>query len=181
MNKGNKLMKPFLDITKINENRKKLYKNPKIILAKLALRIEGFLDSDGSYSSINTNCIHTLQEDISIEYLTAIINSKLMSFVYSELFSGLRMSGGYFQFQAPQLRVLPIVKAPKEQQGKISSLVKKIMIYSEQRNEIGDKTTDEKARLEKEIKKLDEEIDQEIYKIYGLTKEEIKIVEESLK
>ena len=180
MNKGSKLMKPFLDITKISNNRRKLYKNPKIIIAKLALRIEGFLDRAGSYSSINTNCVHTPQEEISIEYLTAIINSKLMSFIYSELFSGLRMSGGYFQFQAPQLRVMPIVKASKKQQEKVLSLVKKIILLNESNYKIGDKKTDENARLKTEIEKIDNQIDQEVYNIYNLTKDEIKIVEGSL-
>ena len=31
------------------------------------------------------------------------------------------------------------------------------------------------------IQKLDDEIDQEVYKIYGITKEEQKIIEESLR
>ena len=48
-------------------------------------------------------------------------------------------------------------------------------------NEIKDKQTDEKARLEKEIQKIDNEIDQEAYKIYDITKEEQKIIEESLR
>ncbi len=48
-------------------------------------------------------------------------------------------------------------------------------------NELGDKQTDERKKIEKDIKETDEQIDQEVYKLYGLTKEEIKIVEESLK
>jgi len=39
----------------------------------------------------------------------------------------------------------------------------------------------EKERLERRIKDVDYEIDQEVYNLYGLTKEEIKIVEGSLK
>ena len=39
----------------------------------------------------------------------------------------------------------------------------------------------EKERLEQQIKNIDYEIDQEVYNLYGLTKEEIRIVEESLK
>ena len=38
---------------------------------------------------------------------------------------------------------------------------------------------DEKARLEREIANLDAEIDRDVYNIYGLTKEEIDIVEGS--
>jgi hypothetical protein len=48
-------------------------------------------------------------------------------------------------------------------------------------NEIGDKKTDERARIEDEIKKTDGEIDQLVYKIYGITEKEKKIIEESLK
>ena len=43
------------------------------------------------------------------------------------------------------------------------------------------KQTDSKAQLEKEIQTLDTEIDEKVYKLYGLTDKEIKIVEESLK
>jgi len=38
-----------------------------------------------------------------------------------------------------------------------------------------------KGKSEQQIKNVDYEIDQEIYKLYGLTKEEIKIIEESLR
>ncbi len=37
-------------------------------------------------------------------------------FLYWQLFGGLRMSGGYYQFQAPQLRVIPILRTAPEQQ-----------------------------------------------------------------
>ena len=43
------------------------------------------------------------------------------------------------------------------------------------------KQTDSKSQLEKEIQKLDSEIDEEIYKLYGITEEEKNIIKESLK
>lgn len=179
MNKGEQLKTPYLDTSKISENRKKLYKSPKIIISKLALRIEGFLD-EGCYASINTNCIHSPKKDVSLRYLAGIINSRLISFVYSELFSALRMSGGYFQFQAPQLRILPIIKAP-DPQDKVSSLVDKMLSLNMRLNEFGEKLTTERKKIEEEIKKTDAEIDKIVYELYELTPEEIKIVEESLK
>ena len=48
-------------------------------------------------------------------------------------------------------------------------------------NLFGDKKTSETSKIEEEIKKTDAEIDALVYKLYGLTQEEIKIVEESLK
>lgn len=176
-NKGKKLARPFLDTSKISDQRRNLYTSPKIIISKLALRIEGFLDAKGEYASINTNCIHTPQEGYSLKYLAGLINSKLISFVYSELFSGLRMGGGYFQFQAPQLRVLPIVGASDGEQRKVSALVDKIMLLYDDLNKIGDKKTDDRTIIEEEIDKIDAEIDNVIYEIYGITDKEKKIIE----
>ena len=181
MNKGERLFKPTLKLAKVNENRRELYTSSKIIIAKLALRIEGFVDVNGEYSSINTNCIHTPKNGIKLEYLAGIINSKMLSFIYSEIFSGLKMSGGYFQFQAPQLRILPIVIGSEQQQTKIVEFVKNIISLNQSLSKLKNKSTDEKARLEKEIKKLDAEIDEEIYKLYGITDKEKKIIEDNLK
>ena len=47
--------------------------------------------------------------------------------------------------------------------------------------EIGDKNTLEKQKIEQEIKKTDSEIDELVYELYGITQEEKKIIEESLK
>ena len=40
---------------------------------------------------------------------------------------------------------------------------------------------DKDVRIEEEIKKTDAEIDELVYRIYGITDEEKKIIEESLK
>jgi len=45
----------------------------------------------------------------------------------------------------------------------------------------GKPTGNEKETIERQIKNVDYEIDQEIYKLYGLAKEEIGIVENSLR
>jgi hypothetical protein len=104
-----------------------------------------------------------------------------MSFVYSQMFAGLKMSGGYFQFQAPQLRVLPIAEASQKNEEAIVALVSEIMTLKNRLVRLGDKQTDARAKLEAEIKKIDAEIDDMVYKIYGITDKERKIIEESLK
>lgn len=48
-------------------------------------------------------------------------------------------------------------------------------------NELGGKKTDERSRIEEEIKKTDAEVDELVYQIYGITAEEKKIIEESIK
>ena len=44
-------------------------------------------------------------------------------FLYQQFFGALRMSGGYFQFQAPQLRVIPLRNATPRTKRQISRLM----------------------------------------------------------
>jgi predicted nucleic acid-binding Zn-ribbon protein len=59
----------------------------------------------------------------------------------------------------------------------ISEKVKKIEELNKRLNEMGNKKTDERARIEEEIKKVDKGIDELVYKLYGITEEEKKIIE----
>src|SRR5208283_2678445 len=99
---------PYLDLSNpcVSDERKAQYSKPKLIFAKMATRIEAFLDEGGEYASANTNFAY--DSKYNLHYLTALLNSKFMAELYAAYFGALRMSGGYFQFQAPQLRVLPI-------------------------------------------------------------------------
>lgn len=177
VDKGKRMVKPILDVSKVSETRAKLYMSPKIVVAKMALRIEGFLDSDGSYASINTNCVHTPSKGYSLSYLVGLLNSKLQTFVYSELFSGLRMSGGYFQFQAPQLRMLPIATTSSQVQIQLETLVKRIAFLTEKLNHYATRKIDESEQIKEEIERTNSEIDELVYNIYRLNENERKIIE----
>lgn len=96
----------FLDSKVVPERRIDQYRRPKLIFAKLALRIEAMCDTIGEFASRNTN--FAFAEGHPIEYYAAVCNSSLLSWVYKQFFGALAMSGGYLQFQAPQLRLLPI-------------------------------------------------------------------------
>ncbi|MBI3879245.1 MAG: Eco57I restriction-modification methylase domain-containing protein [Verrucomicrobia bacterium] len=105
---GRILKTPHLDLShpSVSPERRKLFSSPKIVFAKMALRPEAFLDSTGEFASANTNV--ALDAKLDLNYLAALVNSQLLAVLYGAYFGALRMSGGYFQFQAPQLRLLPI-------------------------------------------------------------------------
>lgn len=120
-----------------------------------------------------------------INYILGLLNSKLISFYvikHSPVFQG-----GYHKFSSNYLKKIPIKRidmnksSEKEIHSSIIKSVNKMLSLNKRLNEIKDKQTDEKTRIEKEIQKIDDEIDQEVYKLYGITKEEQKIIEESLK
>ena len=106
IDKGTKFLEPLLNIETdvVSENRKSLYLSPKIIIAKIGLQGEAFFDEKGEYASINTNCIHSFSKQFHPKYITLWLNSKLYQFLFSCFFDGLRMSGGYLLYSAPNLK-----------------------------------------------------------------------------
>jgi len=93
-------------------------------------------------------------------------------FFYDQFFGALRMSGGYYQFQAPQLRVMPF-KTPSETIDKqVSAAVLKIMELWRDHGE------DNSTKFQQKGASLEQEIDRLVYKLYDLTPEEIRLVEE---
>ncbi|WP_100464788.1 Eco57I restriction-modification methylase domain-containing protein [Mycobacteroides abscessus] len=105
---GSVIAKPYLDLDQVSDNRRALYESSKIIFAKIALRAEAVYDSLGEYASIDTNCIHTFSDDFLPEYVLSWVNSRLYNYVFTCLFDGARMAGGYLGFSAPNLRCTPI-------------------------------------------------------------------------
>jgi hypothetical protein len=90
------------------------------------------------------------------------------------------MAGGYLRFDIPYLQVIPIcIPSPTQEKGIFENVNHILKLQKEYYSPkvMGN----EKERLKKQIDALDYDIDQEIYKLYGLTNEEIKIVEENLK
>lgn len=167
--KGCKYLRPTLAKSreKIGDNRYTMYNSTKIIFAKMAGKVEAFLDEDGEYASINTNCIHSIK--VNNKLLLGWLHSKVFNFIYDVFFDGLRMAGGYLPFSAPYLSCMYY---PQNIDSAISegviSLVDHILSLKKE-NPYADTSA------------LEAEIDHLVYQLYGLTDEEIAIIENSTK
>jgi adenine-specific DNA-methyltransferase len=168
--KGKKILTPFLPKNSIiiSKNRHSLYSSPKIIIAKISLRTEAFLDEDGNFASINTNCLYDFKKGVDSKYILAWVNSNLFQYCFECFFEGLKMQGGYLLYSAPNLLNLFIKEIDSSYQLPFITLVDKILSAKKENPKANT------AALEKEIDEL-------VYTLYGLTKEEIKIVEENKK
>jgi adenine-specific DNA-methyltransferase len=147
------------------------FKNEKIIsLRKCSEPIFSYTDFD-CYVLQTFNIIKS--ERINLKYLTGILNSKLVKFW---LFNRGKMQGNMFQIDKEPLLQIPIFKTEnKEQEDKMISLVNQ-MLESKQREK--EATSDrEKEYLAEHIKSLDYQIDHLVYEMYGLSDEEIEVVE----
>jgi hypothetical protein len=95
-----------------------------------------------------------------LEFATAILNSKLTNFIYKN-YTG--EDGRTFAEVKPKnIRKLYIPKIDKSKQSEFIKLVHQIM--------------DRKTQNE-DTKELEDKIDDMVYKLYDLTKDEIKTIE----
>ena len=109
-------------------------------------------------------------EPYRMEFLLALLNSRLLDFFHHRVAT--QMRGGWYSYEARFIRQLPISPidygkpAEKKAHDTLVTLVDQILAAKKQ-----DPEADTTA--------LEAEIDRHVYALYGLTPEEIKIVEGS--
>lgn len=159
--------------------RLKQAKSPKIIVAGMTKRLECSIDLDGSFLAGKSTCI--IFSSTNLKFLLGLLNSKFLSFYYRTVFGGFALAGGYLRIGTPQLRTIPIPsinlsnQKEKALHGKMVELVDKMLELHKKLHSA--KVPDEKTKIQRQIDTTDNQIDQLVYKLYGLTPEEIKIVE----
>jgi hypothetical protein len=160
-------------------------KKPKIIFAEDALKIEGVIDLSGSICQGGVYFATLLTNDqYDLKYLLALFNSKLLSVIYMNLFAGMHMGGGYLRYRTSFLNKLPIIEIDfsketyKLKHNQIVNLVDHILIAKTQLQSA--KTDKDKTFFTRKIAEIDSQIDGLVYELYGLTEEEIAIVENSV-
>jgi len=155
-----------------------IFKEDKVLVQRtrrgMARKLICTLDDEQYYNLNRLGNIVMLNKDFSLKYCLGILNSKLMDYYFQKTFNE-------YEVKPAHLRQLPIKQVTPSEQQPIVKLVDKMLSLNKRLNEIGEKKTDERSRIEEEIKETDAEIDELVYKIYGITEEEKKIIEESLK
>ncbi len=164
---------------------KKFFTKPRIVVRQIISgkppRIyAGYTDEELYNTQIGFNILSKDEAKVKIKYILAILNSKLINYYHKEKY--LDPTKNLFQkILIANAKKFPIKILPIPEQDKIIKLVDKILSLNKHLSEIKDKQTDEKSRLEIEIQKLDNEIDEEVYNIYGINEKEKRIIEDSVK
>ena len=128
---------------------------------------------------VNALILKPEKSHFDLKYFLGILNSKVMNF-YHRNTTKLKREG-YMEFISKQLINLPIhdidfsQSTEKAKYDKMVNLVENMIIS--QKRLIEARTPQEKESLQREIAATDRQIDQLVYELYGLTGEEIKIVE----
>jgi adenine-specific DNA-methyltransferase len=136
------------------------FKGEKIIVQRKCAGKPVFTYTDfDTYVSATFYVIKT--ENLNQKYLTGVLNSRLIEFWLKN--KG-KMQGNNFQLDKEPLLNIPLIKPNIEVQNKIESKVNEILLLKAE-----DSKTDTQV--------LEQEIDAMVYELYGLSAEEIAIVE----
>jgi adenine-specific DNA-methyltransferase len=154
--------------------KENIFKDEKIIVTRKCLQPTfTYVDFD-SYVSQTFNVIKT--ERFNLKYLTGLLNSKLIAFWLK--YKG-KIQGNNYQLDKEPLLKIPIINPDKETENRVEEYVDKLInLNSKLLNNVH--INNEGKIFEKHIESIEKKLNQEIYKLYGLSDDEIKIIEEDL-
>ena len=154
------------------------FNKPKIIYPNICKRPEFTFDDEGIFT--NQKCFILPVDD---KYLLGVLNSSLTYFLFREILPKLR--GGFYEPSYVYFSKFPIYQInassskEKGKHDKMVSLVEQMLELNKKIAEV--KNPEEKTRIQRQIDATDCQIDKLVYELYGLTEEEIKIVEGAAK
>lgn len=138
------------------------YEKPKILIRQLGSCINATLDLDGCVTLQSIYNLALQNGNVqTLKYVLGLLNSKLYDFIYNKI------SGDKQTFQRiilENVKQLPIPTATPAQQHPIIALVDKILAVK-------------KANSQANTSAWEREIDGLVYELYGLTEDEVKVVE----
>jgi Alw26I/Eco31I/Esp3I family type II restriction m6 adenine DNA methyltransferase len=150
----------LFELKKINMD---VINNERIVMQGITgvnekIRIKAMI-VNGVYCANSLNFL-SMEKDINLRYLLGLMNSKLLNFIFKKFNTNSNVNGY-------EINNLPIIEADKVTEKKVIALVEKIL------HEKPMKSGENKTLLENQI-------DEIVYNLYGLDKQEIDIVESDL-
>ena len=133
---------------------------PKIVYGDASKEMHAFIDRAGFFIGA---CAYVVFADDN-EYLLGVMNSELMDFFYRHTFPswGDPWNRGRVRFKMFKMAKVPIVLANQTQRQKIARLVSEIL----------------ESPQSASVPQLEAKIDTLVYKLYGLTEDEIALIKE---
>lgn len=159
-----------------------IFEKPKIVFPDIAKEPRFCLDIDGHYLTNTAYCLGT--DEL---YLLGVLNSRLFWFTISNISIPFGVRAGSYRYrliyqymEKVSIRVINFSDpSDKARHDKMVSLVEQMVDLHTRLGAA--KTPDEKTRLQRQIDATDRLIDRLVYDLYGLTEDEIRMVEEATK
>ncbi|MFZ1082368.1 MAG: N-6 DNA methylase [Candidatus Kryptoniota bacterium] len=168
---------PFNDELKERPKELKWFTGERILLRRLVNRKQRMMAMVTSKQFITNKNLYSLcaiDKSLSLKFVLGVLNSKLISYLYIKQVTQ-AAKDDFPQVTIKDVLNLPLAFPDKTHHDHIVHLVERMLAAKEDLSKT--KTEAETTRLERECEALDRQIDQAVYELYGLTEEEIKVVE----
>ncbi len=158
-----------------------LWEQPKLMLPYMITQLSAYLDLDNMYFvNVTTGGFGlTVQEGReSLNYLTGLLNSKLLDVYLKQVTPNFR--GGYFGANKRYLDQLPIRTIDFANPNDVAMHDKMVELVDEmldRHKQLPGLTGEGRRVAERVIQTVDGEIDALVYRLYGLSGDEVRIVE----
>jgi hypothetical protein len=158
------------DILWSNCNEELLGKNPKILIRQTGDSLVSSFEEHGLFHMDTTHSLFDTKTNI--RFLLALLNSRLFDWWHKTYTS--EEGRAFAEVKISTLKEIPIKNTTKDQQQDFVEIVDKILAITKSSDHL------ENPAKKEEVKEYEKQIDQMVYKLYGLTEEEIKTVEKSV-
>ncbi|GAH63635.1 unnamed protein product, partial [marine sediment metagenome] len=122
------------------------------------------------FASIDVTFISNKTDILSLKYVLAVLNSKLIEFW---LWHKGKKKGAILELYPRPIGEIPVKEISPKHQKYFISLVDKILNITKSKDYLSDSIKQAQA------KEYENQIDRMVYELYGLTKREVEIVKES--
>jgi hypothetical protein len=154
----------------------------KLFFRRVGDRLTATYD-DHQFYALNTLIVMNIKgkQSNDIKYYLALFNSRLINFYYESFLKSTKKV--FSEIQARQVAQLPIKTLnlgnpnAKKLHSNIVKLVDEMLDLNTKYAKVKGKQTSDTERLKRQIEETDREIDDLVYKLYGLMRGEIEVVE----
>ena len=165
---GNSYVHPVVPhgaVNRLPPVRLRQARTPKIIVAGMTRVLECIADLTGALLPAKSTTV--IESDADHCWLLGILNSRLMGFYFLSVYGGDRLRGGYLRIGPPQLRTLPVpvYDQANDIHRALAERVHQLLAVRER-------------RTAGQVQVLEEQIDQLVYRMYGLSDAERLVVEQ---
>jgi hypothetical protein len=158
------------------------WEQPKVLLPYMIERLTAYYDEgDSFFVNVTTGGFGLTVNDprVSLRYLTGLLNSKLLDWYLKQVSTNFQ--GGYFAANKQFIEKLPVrlVTEAGGPQAQARDVIIELVDAIQRLNlELrGSRTDPERVRLSRQISAAEAQIDNATYVLYGLTADEIDLVE----
>jgi hypothetical protein len=166
----------------LTETKRRLFREPKLVVAGMTKRLEAALDAAGGVAlGVSVYAARRLADDP--RYLLGVLNSSLLSYLFRIRFQAKHLAGGFLAVNKGQLAKLPIrvidfsLAEDRRRHDQIVELSDQMLALVRRREAVASNQPD--IVLQQHIQAVDRCIDELVCELYRLTDAEVRMVEQS--